>query len=498
MINVAFIGAGRIADLHQLGYRNHPDARLYAVCDTDPGRLEARKQQWNLEKPFTDYRTLLDDPAIGAVEVRTPCVWHVFVVAAAAAAGKHIACQKPMTTSLASADRMIAAAAKNAGKIFKVTEIYVTYPPIALAKKLIDDGAIGDIVGMRINYISGPEGGWNVEAKTLEQQVRIASRGFGLETFDHGHHEWATAWYLTGEAERVGAWVDTLNGIVDGPATVMWKGRGNKRYGIADFMFCPEMTIPSKYYSNDELYQVLGTKGVIHINRGTGDLYPLPTVSHFDGTNWTHYNDIESDWASGFVHSTRNFIAAIKGEAEPLLTPAQGREILRFALAIMQAAGERREVYLDEEHHRFPRLYAWRRTRAERKDCIVGPARQAQAQRTTGHAKYAAQAHDLTLALPNRFNAAAAGQWECSIALKLTGEAGTPDQTFGLAVRDGALEVLPNAYPADADLSLEVRAGTWAAILLGKKRIDMAIFQGQIRYEGKVEKALPLRNAFGL
>lgn len=493
MINVGFVGCGRIADLHARGYENNPEARIYAVCDNHADRLAARKSAWGAEKAYTDYRELLADRDVDALEVLVPYDMHEEVVVAAARAGKHIACQKPMTTSLASADRMIAAA-KAADVLFKVTEIYVTYPPIALAKKLIDDGAIGEPLGMRINYIASPKGGWKVEAHTYEQQVRIAAQGFGLETFDHGHHEWATAWYLLGEVERVAAWIDTLNGVVDGPATAMWKCRGNKRYGVIDFMFAPDLHIPSKYYSNDEIYQIIGSKGVIFINRGTGDMMDRPPVSLFDGHRWTHFEDVPGDWGLGFVNATHNFVHAIQGVEKPLLTCEDGREVLRFALAMMKAARVRREVYLDELEHPFPFLYShWRRLR-ERRDCVVRP--KSVSRRGAKLAKYAPQAHDLTLALKNRFDAAAAGEWSCLLALHLTGEGGAADERFAIDIREGRIDVRPGEWPSGADLTLHIPAGVWAAMLLGKKRIEMAIIQGLIKYEGTVEKALPLRAAF--
>ncbi len=494
MINVGFIGCGRIADLHALAYRNSPEARLYAICDPDPETRMRRQAEWGPEKAYADYRTLLDDPRVDAVEILCPYDQHEPVFLAAVQAGKHVACQKPMTTTLASADRMVAAS-KQTKKVTKITEIYLQYPPIVLAKRLLEEGSIGDPMGLRINCISSPKGGWHVPARTYEQQVRIASLGLGLETFDHGHHEWATAWHLLGDVERVSAWIDTLNGIVDCPATVMWKGRGNKRYGVCDFLFCPDLEIPSKYYSNDEMYQLIGSKGLILVNRGTGDLFDRPPVSLFDGAKWTHFEDVQGDWAQGFIGAGRNFIAAIQGREQPLLTMEQGREVLRFAMAVTLSARKRREVFLDELDHPMPWWYAWRRRRRERRDCVVRT--QTRGRRLFGdYAKYAPQARELTLRLPERFDATAAGEWECVIALTLTGENGVGDGQFGLTVRQGRLDVMADALPENSDLSLTVPAGVWAAILLGKKRIETALMQGMIRYSGQVEKALPLRSAF--
>ncbi|HOZ48746.1 MAG TPA: Gfo/Idh/MocA family oxidoreductase [Candidatus Hydrogenedentes bacterium] len=493
MVNVGFVGGGRISDLHALGYKDNPDARLFAVCDAVAERAEARRAEWGAEKAYTDYRELLADPSIHAVEVLTPYDTHEGIVLDALAAGKHVACQKPMTTSLESADRIVAAA-EAAGVVFKVTEIYTTYPPLVFTKKLIKDGVIGEPVGMRIKYIASAKGGWEVSATTYEQQMRIAATGLGFETFDHGHHEWATAWYLLGEVERVCAWIDTTNGVLDDPATVMWKHRGGKRYGTCDFLFAEDMTIPSKYYSNDEWFEITGSRGLILINRGTGELSDRPAVSVCTGATWQHYDDIPADWSEGFIGATRNFIAAIQGEEPPRLSGRDGREVLRFGLAVTRSASKRREVYLDELDSAFPALHAWRMRRRERGECIVGPQR-----RSGGKtAKYAPQARALTEQLVTRFDPEAAGGWTCVLGLHLTAEGGVSETRYGVYVQDGKLELREGMLPDNADLTLRIPAGVWAAILLGKKRMETALFQGKIKYEGRAEQGLRLKSALRL
>ena len=62
MLNIGFIGAGKIADLHAPGYLANPDARIYAVADNGPGVAEARVAEWGGEKAYVDYRAMLDDP----------------------------------------------------------------------------------------------------------------------------------------------------------------------------------------------------------------------------------------------------------------------------------------------------------------------------------------------------------------------------------------------------------------------------------------------------
>ncbi|MGW8323847.1 MAG: Gfo/Idh/MocA family protein, partial [Thermodesulfobacteriota bacterium] len=109
-INVGIIGCGRIADLHALGYEGDTEARIYAVCDTNPSAAERRKGQWQAEKAYTNHLDLLADPGVEAVEILVPHAAHEPVMVDAAKAGKHVALQKPMTNDLASADRILAAA----------------------------------------------------------------------------------------------------------------------------------------------------------------------------------------------------------------------------------------------------------------------------------------------------------------------------------------------------------------------------------------------------
>src|SRR6185295_9263891 len=84
---------------------------LLATADVDAGAAEAAAKPWGAAHS-TDYRTVLAHPGVQAVVVATPEYLHAEQVCAAAAAGKHVLCEKPMARSLDEADRMIAACAE--------------------------------------------------------------------------------------------------------------------------------------------------------------------------------------------------------------------------------------------------------------------------------------------------------------------------------------------------------------------------------------------------
>ncbi|MBM4372175.1 MAG: Gfo/Idh/MocA family oxidoreductase, partial [Deltaproteobacteria bacterium] len=75
-LNVGFVGCGRIADLHLPGYRDHPHARLHALCDPDPALRARRQAEWGVERAYASFEELLADPDLDAVEILTPQLLH--------------------------------------------------------------------------------------------------------------------------------------------------------------------------------------------------------------------------------------------------------------------------------------------------------------------------------------------------------------------------------------------------------------------------------------
>ena len=141
----AVIGAGTWGQSHAKVYAEHPDARLMWVCDT---YLERARQVAALHEAqaFTnDYREALADPAVDAVSVATPDFAHSEIVIAAARAGKHVLCEKPLATTEAECLAMIEAAKKAGVKL--MTGFHNRFsPPVFQAKQALQDGELGDVL----------------------------------------------------------------------------------------------------------------------------------------------------------------------------------------------------------------------------------------------------------------------------------------------------------------------------------------------------------------
>ncbi|MDQ0474027.1 Gfo/Idh/MocA family protein [Labrys wisconsinensis] len=171
-LRVAVIGAGFMGKAHSLAWRSvaavfglTPRPALEVLCDVDAERTAAKAAEWGFARTTTDWRRVVEDPAIDAVSVTTPNHMHREIAVAALAAGKHVWCEKPMATALADAEAMARAAAGTPGLVAVLGYNFACNPALLHARRLIAEGAIGRIVDVRgqidEDYLADPEQPWS-------------------------------------------------------------------------------------------------------------------------------------------------------------------------------------------------------------------------------------------------------------------------------------------------------------------------------------------------
>ena len=350
-LRVGFIGTGRISDLHALEYLQNPRARIVAVCDTVAELAQQRGAAWGVAPAqiYSDHREMLARAPLDLVEILVPHHLHCPVMLDAAAAGVNISLQKPMALNLADAAAMVAAA-DAAGIVFKVFENFIFYPPVMRAKALIDAGEIGDPLTIRIksNSATSPDA-WPIPRAAEAWRFTPEQCGGGPLVFDDGHHKFALGWHFMGQAEAVHAWIGETERepgfLLDAPAIISWKFPGG-RYGSLEVVYSRDMEIWSRYYAQDDRVEITGTRGVIEITRGHGKLFDRPPVILYRDRQTRSFSDMEVGWEQSFILSTRHFIDALHAGEPPVLSGAQGCEVLRFALAAQESARSGQPVTL--------------------------------------------------------------------------------------------------------------------------------------------------------
>jgi predicted dehydrogenase len=354
VLRVGFIGCGRIADLQSLGYLQHPRARIVAVCDADEPLAQRRATEWRAERVYTDYQHLLEDGEVDAVEILTPHHLHAEHAIAALEAGKHVSLQKPPARTLAEFDA-IAAAASRTTKTLRVFENFSYYPPHVRAKQLVDEGAVGTPLSIRLKTAAGrPADGWRVEPSSLAWRLDREACGGGATTFDHGYHCFHMArFFIPVDIERVHAFIHwTPLGAdrwYDGPALISWKYRGEPaRYGSWEVIASIEMKVRSQYYVSDDRIEIHGTEGILWVNRCTGKLLEEPSLVLYREGETRAFHDLEVDWAESFRRGARDFIEGVLEGRTVALSPLEARKTLAVALAAQRSAAEGREVEVAE------------------------------------------------------------------------------------------------------------------------------------------------------
>lgn len=352
-INVAFVGCGRISDLHYMGYKGREDASLVALCDSNEARAKAKARDWGISRVYKDFTELLKQPDIDLVELLVPHHLHHPMALHALRAGKHVSVQKPMALNLAEADEMIAEAQKT-GRVLRVYENFVFYPPNVEAKRLLMAGEIGEPQMLRMHVSTGKsKTQWKVPLTSWVWRLKEETSGGGPLIFDHGYHLFSLAYDLMGPVKRVNAWIDRSRvppGVyIDAPAVMMFQFQGKTRYGTLDFANTPNLVMDSIYYADDDRVEIIGDKGILIINRCTARTLDYPPLVLFkDGV--TKAVPVERyEWHDSFIDCTRHLIDVLTKGGNPRLDGKTARSVLEFSLAAHESARTNHEIVINQQ-----------------------------------------------------------------------------------------------------------------------------------------------------
>lgn len=211
-LNVALIGTGFMGKAHSIATAVVPilfgspvEVVRKVVVDIDEELARNAAKTYGFEEYATDWLDVVNRSDIDIIDICTPNDTHAPIAIAAAKAGKHILCEKPMSMTVAEAEEMQAAARK-AGVVTMLSYNYRHTPAVQMAKRLIEDGRIGKILTFRGYYLQD----WGADPKApLSWRYNKAKAGSGT-LGDIGTHIVDAARMLVGEFESVNAIVKTF------------------------------------------------------------------------------------------------------------------------------------------------------------------------------------------------------------------------------------------------------------------------------------------------
>ncbi len=323
------IGMMSFAHMHATSYAHsiaaRPDTELVGIADHDPARAAEMAQRCETQA-FASYEALLSAPDLDAVVICSENIRHRELTEMAAAAGKHILCEKPLATTVADAEAMIAAC-RRAG-VQLMTAFPCRYSPVMQRlKAALDSGSAGRIVAMRGTNRGRNPGGWFIDK---------AQSGGGA-TMDHTVHVTdLMRWILQDEVREV--YAEISNGISHaGFDDVGFLSLTFQRgvFGTLDASWSRPKSFPTW---GDVTLDVITERGTLSM-----DMFAQNLVLYSDRTDSVSWHNWGGNMDDGLVAAFAKAIA--EGSPVPI-TGEDGLRAAEVALAAYRSAETQQPIML--------------------------------------------------------------------------------------------------------------------------------------------------------
>ena len=334
-VSIGLVGCGGISANHLAGIKLLPEAELVAACDLDAQRVADLARRAGISDTYTDYRSLVERDDIEMVDICTNDESHAEIAIAAARAGKHVLMEKPFATSEDEGLAVLGAVGESGVKAMCAQSLRWD-PKFRAVKEMVASGRIGEPVYARYSSPSSPF--WREEESQRWQDCdpRWLLVHNGMHSFD------LISWYFESLPVRVYA----LSHPGEQWLPVQEYVTCSIRFENGALAQTEENRImrPPGYPFHCELYLV-GTEGTLDLS---------DRLTHSAGL----YNDdgfnllgAHTTWSPGepdqpFACEMREFIRAIRTEAEPPIPLEFSMQVLRGVLAAAESmkTGEAVEV----------------------------------------------------------------------------------------------------------------------------------------------------------
>jgi predicted dehydrogenase len=322
----AVIGLGRIAGHFMPGSRNTSNSQITALVSGHRDKAEKIAAEYGIPTSsiysYENFDRIAENKAVDAVYVALPNSMHAEYTNRAAKAGKHVLCEKPMATSVADCESMIAGC--KAANVKLMIAYRCHYEPTNLkAVKLIRDGALGQVQAIESSF------GFNIQPGEWRLSKTLAGGG---PLYDVGIYSLNACRYLTGEEPQdIAAYASVMD----------HDGRFNEvEENVSWTMKFPSGIVASCNTTYgapmDGFFRVHGSKGWLEVDQAF--VYEgLHLRANFGGTQLDEPNPARDP--SHFQAEAEHFSHCIQNGIEPESPGEEGLRDLRYITQIYKSAG---------------------------------------------------------------------------------------------------------------------------------------------------------------
>jgi len=331
-VRLGVIGCGFAArDLYGPAFRFIKNGELGAVMDVNEAQAKSLQEQYGVPRCYTKLDDIVRDHELEAVMVLTPPHRHREAVVAAAVAGKHVYCEKPMAATIEDADAMIGACRDNGVKLM-IAFMKRFNKSFELVKSVLDEGRLGQVFEIRARWDNARTWG------PLSGNYRLSlESGGGFLQEDGSHPLDICRWWLGDVAEVSGHVLIAAPEYraTDDVACVVL----NHRNGALSTLHITMLA----HTTGEESYEVFGTHGTLVMRwlfHSTST--PEPAIVHLyensktvtDLTlsgSWDPLRKVQDDWQ--YLRELEHFCDCVLNDTDPRCTGEDGRAIVEIVNA---------------------------------------------------------------------------------------------------------------------------------------------------------------------
>jgi len=268
VLGLGIIGVGTIGKAHLQACMNQKKVKVVAVSDINEAELRSTAKRFKIKERFTDYNDLLALEEVDAVSICTPPFNHAQIACDAAAAEKHVLCEKPMAMNASEAKRMIEAGDEAGVKLGIASARSRFDPAVETARQYISDGKLGKVYYARMSFFRR-RGRPGIDILVDSKWFLDSSKAGGGSLIDIGCYDIDVILYLLGSPEPYAVSAMTFRGIEDLPKLETKFDVEEHASVFVRFANGTDVTLETAWASNldsDVNVIILGSKGGLRLH----------------------------------------------------------------------------------------------------------------------------------------------------------------------------------------------------------------------------------------
>ena len=333
VVKIGIVGMGRLGKRHAENLRFRVQgAELTAACSIVPRELEWAEATLGITDLYANYDEMLEEAGLDAVFLVTSSSVHAEQSIKALEKGLHVFTEKPMGVTLEECHSVEKVVAEHAAQVFFIGFVRRFDPSYAYAKKLIDEGAIGEPFMVRSQTVDLDE--------YAEFQVEFVPTSGGIFLDCNVHDIDLARWYLGSEVKTVyakgGSYVHkAFDAVNDADNTVVLTTFEDGKLAVI-------AASRTAFHGHDTHTEITGSKGILKI----GMTPARNRVEIFDvhGARQECVNDFFERFEEGFLVEAQEFVDCIREGRKPIVAAVDGTKATQVGFAMTASFRQGREI----------------------------------------------------------------------------------------------------------------------------------------------------------